>query len=207
MRHASEFPIFDPEDWPRPLVWEDLFRFQGPIEIEVGCGKGRFLLSQATQHPDTCYVGLEYARAYLLATAQRAAKLGLMNVRVARCEADSFCREYVKDASISAFHLLYPDPWPKKRHHKRRLIRHDFLAELRRVLAPGAILNIATDHSGYFEWMLEQFEAWKGTFLMEPRILSSPEDRKGFEGRTNYESKYLHEGRVLYFLEGTRTAF
>ncbi len=199
--------IFDHELLPKPLEWNHLFPRLGRIEVEVGCGKGRFLLERAATHPEACFVGLEFARAYILAMQERAIKRALTNVRLARAEAGQFFRESIPDASIHAFHLLYPDPWPKKRHHKRRLIQHDFLENLRRVLVPQGEINIATDHEDYFEWMLIHFEVWKGTFVMEPRILQTPEDRAGFQGRTNYEIKFLAEGRPLYLLTGRRTGF
>lgn len=200
-------PIFDPRDYDLPLDWVRLFEKEGPVEIEVGCGKGRFLLERAARHPDRLFIGLEYARAYLETIAKRCSKRGLENVRVSKCEAAEFFRECIPPASLDAFHLLYPDPWPKKRHHKRRLIQQEFLAELRRVLKPGAEMNLATDHQGYFEWMVEHFDRWKATFVMAPRALITEKDRYGFEGRTNYEIKYLKEGRAIYLLTGRRTGF
>lgn len=199
--------LFDPQRRAAPISWRHLFGQEGPVEIEVGTGKGRFLLERAQAMPETGFVGIEYARAYLMTVAERAAKRGLTNVRVTRCEASLFFREYVPDASVRAFHLLYPDPWPKKRHHKRRLIQHDFLKDLRRVLAPGAEINIATDHADYFRWMLEHFDAWKGTFVIRARVIRSETDRKGFVGRTNYEIKYLAEGRPIHLITGYRTGF
>ena len=204
---SASGPVFDPKDHDLPLDWKRLFKKEGPVEIEVGCGKGRFLLERAAQYPERCFVGLEYARAYLETIAKRCSRQGLANVRVSKCEAGEFFRERIPAASLDAFHLLYPDPWPKKRHHKRRLIQREFLAELRRVLKPGAELNIGTDHEGYFEWMLEHFREWKGTFVLTPRVLAAPKDRRGFQGRTNYEMKYLKEGRTIYLLTGRRTGF
>lgn len=200
-------PIFEPRNEDLPLDWDRLFGREGPVEIEVGCGKGRFLLERAERHPDRLFVGLEYARAYLETMAKRCSKRGLENVRVSKCEAGEFFRECVPDASLDAFHLLYPDPWPKKRHHKRRLIQHEFLQELRRVLKPAGELNIATDHEDYFVWMVEHFDRWKATFLMTPRAVVTEKDRREFEGRTNYEIKYLKEGRPIYLLTGRRTGF
>ncbi|MCA9435369.1 MAG: hypothetical protein KC978_06260, partial [Candidatus Omnitrophica bacterium] len=81
------------------------------------------------------------------------------------------------------------------------------LAELRRTLVRGAIVNIATDHRGYFDWMCEQFDDWKGTFVLDRQILSTREDLAEIEGRTNYEVKYIREGRPLHFITGYRTGF
>ncbi|MCA9411494.1 MAG: tRNA (guanosine(46)-N7)-methyltransferase TrmB [Candidatus Omnitrophica bacterium] len=189
------------------IDFSQIFQTQGPLEIEVGCGKGRFLVHRAGENPDRNFLGLEYARAYFKTIANRCEIRGLRNVRVVRAEAFDFFRQNVPDHSVSAFHLLYPDPWPKKRHHKRRLIRGEFLAELRRTLVRGAIVNIATDHRGYFDWMCEQFDDWKGTFVLDRQILSTREDLAEIEGRTNYEVKYIREGRPLHFITGYRTGF
>lgn len=206
-RTIPKRPLFVPEDLERPIDWSTLFRTPGEVEIEVGCGKGRFLLGRAESEPHRNFIGIEYARAYILWLDERTATRGLTNLRISRCEAGWFFRECIADASISAFHLLYPDPWPKTRHHKRRLIQDSFLADLRRTLKPGGEINIATDHQDYFEWMLEAFGRWKGTFVMTARVLSSPEELKTHSGRTNYETKYAAEGRSLHFLTGHRTGF
>lgn len=190
-----------------PIDWEDLFGRTGLVELEVGCGKGRFLLEQAENHPERLYVGLEFARAYILTIEKRAVRRGLTNIRLFREEASRFFRDCLPDKSLHAFHLFYPDPWPKTRHHRRRLIQEEFLADLRRVLVPGGQIRIATDHKDYFEWMVNKFSQWKGTFLMEAEIIDSPRKRKGLKGRTNYEIRFLEEGCPLYFLNGRRTGF
>ncbi|MCG3197304.1 MAG: tRNA (guanine-N(7)-)-methyltransferase [bacterium] len=196
--------LFEPDQLSKPLNWTDLFGRSGPVEVEVGCGKGRFLLGRAMEHPEVNFVGLEYARAYLRTLAERAERLRLANVRAAREEAARFFQEFVPESSVSAFHLLYPDPWPKKRHHKRRLIRPDFLVDLRRALVPGALLNLATDHRGYFDWMLEQLAGFGESFEIEPRAIEGPEELATLAGRTNYEIKYAAAGRPLYFITGKR---
>ena len=193
--------------WKEPLDWKRLFGQTGPIEIEVGCGKGRFLLERAGENPSGNFLGLEYAKAYFRMIADRARRHNLTNIRVARAEAFDFFSRFVPDQSVSAFHLLYPDPWPKKRHHKRRLIRDEFLAELRRTLRREAFINIATDHRGYFDWMCEHFEEWKGTFVLEKRVVSDPKELSRLKGRTNYEIKYIEQGRPLHFITGYRTGF
>jgi tRNA (guanine-N7-)-methyltransferase len=198
---------FTPSPRTAPLDWDRLFGREAPVEIEVGCGKGRFLLERSALFPGRNFIGLEYARAYLETIAKRATSRGLDNVRVSKTEAAEFFWVWVPDRSVSAFHLLYPDPWPKKRHHKRRLIQHDFLRELRRVLLPGGEINIATDHSDYYHWMVDHFEKWKGTFVLEYKVLTDPEERAVFQGRTNYEIKYLAEGRPIHLIRGVRTGF
>ncbi len=190
-----------------PLEISRSFDQQGPLEIEVGCGKGRFLLSRASSVPERNFLGLEYAKAYFATIARRACAKNLSNVRVAKAEAYEFFETFLPDQSLSGFHLLYPDPWPKKRHHKRRLIRDDFLWELRRTLRRDAVINIATDHRAYFDWMCEHFNHWKATFVLETKIVSERKDLLKLTGRTNYEIKYIEEGRPLHFITGYRTGF
>jgi tRNA (guanine-N7-)-methyltransferase len=199
--------LFDPEELDRPLNLVELFGSIRPVEIEVGCGKGRFLIESAESNPERGYIGLEYAKAYARTITLRSARQRLTNLRLARTEATWFFEECLGDASLDGFHLLYPDPWPKTRHHKRRLIQHSFLRELRRILKPGAQINIATDHRGYYDWMMEHFAAWKGTFLLDFNVIDSPGELRQFSGRTNYEIKFAEEGRPLHFIKGIRTSF
>lgn len=204
----ADSEILFPKDLPaEPVDWLRLFGKEGPVELEVGCGKGRYLLERAADHPDRLFVGLEFARAYVLTIEKRARQRGLANIRLFREEAARFFHDCLGDRSLHAFHLFYPDPWPKTRHHRRRLIQDEFLADLRRVLVPGGIIQIATDHEGYFEWMARKFNQWKGTFLIEADIIDSPRKRHGLKGRTNYEVRFLEEERPLYFLNGQRTGF
>lgn len=203
-REALELTL--PGGWDQ-LDWKRVFGREGSVEVEVGCGKGRFLLEKAVENPEVNFLGLEYANEYFGVIAKRAKARGLRNVRVVRDEAFDFFRNRIPSQSVSAFHLLYPDPWPKKRHNKRRLIRSEFLHELRRVLAPGARINIATDHPDYFEWMSREFDQWKATFVLDRRVISDPRELGVLKGRTNYEVKYIAEGRPLHFITGHRTGF
>lgn len=107
---------------------------QRPIELEIGSGKGTFLVQHARLHPDVDYLGLEWAKAFWRYAADRARRHGLANVRLLRCDADMYVRHYVPDQTFRQIHVYFPDPWPKKRHHKRRLIQAGFLRELHRVL-------------------------------------------------------------------------
>jgi tRNA (guanine-N7-)-methyltransferase len=108
-----------------------------PIELEIGSGKGTFLVQHAKLYPDVDYLGIEWAKAFWRYAADRARRHGLDNVRLLRCDAAVYVRHYVPDATFRQVHIYFPDPWPKKRHNKRRLIQADFLRELHRVLIPA----------------------------------------------------------------------
>lgn len=179
-----------------------------PVELEIGSGKGTFLIQHAKLHPEVDYLGLEWAKAFWRYAADRARRHGLDNVRLVRCDADMFVRHYVPDATFRQVHIYFPDPWPKKRHHKRRLIQAAFLRELHRVLipaAPGAAgvlgetacLRIATDHADYFQWMQDHAAEVQDLFDREPFV--SPESAgEGELVGTNFERKYRLEGRPFH---------
>lgn len=171
-----------------------------PLELEIGSGKGTFLVQQATQTPDVNYIGIEYAKAYWRHAADRCRRHQLANVRMLYAEAGAFVRNYVPDGCLRQVHVYFPDPWPKARHNKRRLIQEPFLRELHRILqSPAGILRMATDHSEYFAWMLEH--AGKVTDLFEQIPFESPQSAgEGELVGSNFERKYRREGRPFHAL-------
>jgi tRNA (guanine-N7-)-methyltransferase len=188
----------DPDTLPRPINWTDLFGNSHPVELEIGMGKGTFLTEQAKARPDTNFFGIEWAKWFWRYASDRLRRNGCLNARTVRAEALFFVREHVADASVSVVHVYFPDPWPKKRHHKRRLLQEPFLNQALRILVPGGRLQIVTDHHEYFE---EQ---------IEPAVRASPlqiidYNRPGSAGEgefvgTNFERKYRREGRPFYAL-------
>jgi tRNA (guanine-N7-)-methyltransferase len=158
VRHAPRLPlealapyILQLSDPPTLLDWNAVFGNANPLEIEVGSGKGLFLITAAQAHPSINYVGLEIERKYQLYTATRVAKRGLLNVRVAYADARRFLRECLSAQSIQGLHVYFPDPWWKKRHQKRRVFTPEFATECERVLKQGGWLRVATDVGEYFQ--------------------------------------------------------
>jgi len=193
---ADDLPPF--EDGPIDLrTWFDAGRRECPLELEIGSGKGTFLVQQAVQLPGVNYIGLEYAREYWRHAADRCRRRDLANVRLVHAEAAFFVRNYVRPRTFQQVHIYFPDPWPKKRHHKRRLIQADFLRQLHDVVADGGGVRIATDHSDYFVWM-EQHAAQVGD-LWRRLPFESPESAgQGELVGTNFERKYRREGRPFH---------
>lgn len=168
-----------------------------PIELEIGSGKGTFLLQQSQQTPNVNYIGIEYARAFWLYAADRMRRHNAVAVRMVYCEAALFVRCYVAAGLFQQVHVYFPDPWPKARHHKRRLIQVPFLHEAHRILAPGGNLRLATDHADYFQWMNEHAD--KVPELFEKQPFESPVSAgEGELVGTNFERKYRLEGRPFY---------
>jgi tRNA (guanine-N7-)-methyltransferase len=177
------------------------------VELEIGCGKGGFLVRQATEHPERGYLGIEWANQIVRYAADRMVRRGLSNVRLIRTDARNFVVHHLAAASLQAMHVYHPDPWPKKRHHKRRLFQPDFVAAAIRALAPGARWAIQTDHLEYFEWIQRQLAPHVGGELRPVTFESTDSGvRPDATMGTNFEIKYLREGRAMYRLALQRTS-
>jgi tRNA (guanine-N7-)-methyltransferase len=145
--------------WPRwgvPFTGERLdldalFRRRAPRVLDIGFGDGEALLTAAANRPDVDYLGIEVHEpgiGHLLVLLERA---GLDNVRIVAADAVDVVGRMLVDESFAAVNLFFPDPWPKKRHHKRRLVQPAFVAEIARILEPGGVFHVATDWADYAE--------------------------------------------------------
>ncbi len=179
---------------PRPFVWSQLFGNDRPVEIEVGFGKGMFLLDAGRTRSDVNFFGVEIERKYVLFTAARLAKHGIANVRLACTDARWLFKECIAANSVRAIHVYFPDPWWKHRHQKRKLFSAEFGAHCARVLAAGGVLHFASDVREYFEETC--------TMLAEQNLLRRlPGNGRAAadqEFLTNFERKYRQEGRTIY---------
>jgi tRNA (guanine-N(7)-)-methyltransferase len=139
-----------PENLDGKIDFARLFGRPGPIHIEIGSGKGTFLVSQAKAQPDDNFLGIEWAGRYYRYAVDRIGRWDMANVRIIRTDAAVFLAESVPDDSVDYFHIYFPDPWHKKRHNKRRLICPANLENFIRCLKTGGQLRLATDHADYF---------------------------------------------------------
>lgn len=184
------------ETLPRPLDFAALFGNTHPVELEIGMGKGTFLTDQAKVRPETNFFGIEWARWFWRYASDRLRRNHCLNARTVRSEAGFFLREYVTDQSISVLHIYFPDPWPKARHHKRRLIQESFMPTVQRILVPGGRLQVVTDHANYFEQIQQVVSACTWLIPLEYNRPDSAAD--GEYVGTNFERKYRREGRPFY---------
>jgi tRNA (guanine-N7-)-methyltransferase len=185
----------------RALDLPAIFGNERPVELEIGIGKGRFIVLAAAAYPEVNFLGVEYAKRYLAQGVERAGKRGFTNVRLAHAEAAAFVRERLADGALDAVHLYFPDPWPKKRHHKRRFVQPGNLDQLARVMKPGALFRAVTDHPGYAQWIAQHL-ARHGAFAdagVEQALWNLPGmgDHTA-AGVTNFEIKYRREGRPIH---------
>lgn len=178
--------------------WQTVFGNDRPVEVEVGCGKGLFLLTNALARPEVNFLGIEIVRKYQLFTATRIAKRGLPNVRICCADARSFLRDHVPAGSLQAVHVYFPDPWWKKRHHKRRVFTADFVATVVRALRPNGQLSVATDVEAYFRVMSELIASRPD---LQPFAPPEPGDR---DYMTNFERKARLVGKPVYRLVAER---
>jgi tRNA (guanine-N7-)-methyltransferase len=153
-KHLLEF-----EQLPRPWSSAAIFGRLGPLEIEVGSGKGLFLRNAARACPDVDFLGIEIAHKYACFAAAGLAKAGLPNGRVVSGDALRIFAELIPDSALAAVHVYFPDPWWKKRHRKRRVMNETFIAHVERTLLPGGKLHFWTDVEEYFQATLELLAA------------------------------------------------
>ncbi|AOU99086.1 tRNA (guanosine(46)-N7)-methyltransferase TrmB [Acidihalobacter yilgarnensis] len=149
--------LLDAED--PPLSLPDLFGRTAPVTLEIGFGDGESLADQATRHPERDYIGIEVHRPGIGHLLQLVERDGLTNVRLFCADAVEVLERRIPDAALATVQIFFPDPWHKKRHHKRRLVQPAFVARLARKLAVGGHLHLATDWAEYAEHMLEVMES------------------------------------------------
>ena len=200
MQPVSSFIVepvgIETDTLPRPLNFAELFGNAHPVELEIGSGKGTFLLDQALSRTDVNFIGLEWANWYYRYTADRIRRSGCRNVRCARADATFFLKEFVPSDSLSVLHIYFPDPWPKVRQQKRRSVQPKFMPDVIRVLKPGGQIRVVTDHQGYWEEDIQPTITGSGL-----KVITY--DRPGTAGEgetvgTNFERKYRREGRPFY---------
>ena len=180
------------------LDFEKLFGNTNPVVLEIGSGKGRFLIGTAMERPDLNVIGIEKSLHYHRVIRDRVLKRGLRNVRLINHDAFLVLQRMVPDASLDEIHIYFPDPWPRKKEQKRRIIRPEVLEEMRRVLVDDGSGIYVTDHRDYFEVAAPLIEQY---FRAERRV-PGPDDPP----RTNYEAKYRAEGREIYEVRFWRKA-
>lgn len=191
------------DHWPRfgldpagVLDWAAIFGRQAPVWLEIGFGNGEALRHMAALHPELDFVGIEVHRPGVGRLLNGLAEDGLTNVRVIRADAAEVLRDHVAAASLARMLVFFPDPWPKKRHHKRRLIQPGFVAELARVLAPEGRLHLATDWADYAEHMQAVLDA-APTF---DNTVAGWAERPSYRPQTRFELRGQNKGHEVHDL-------
>lgn len=187
--------IFRPASYVEPLNWAALFPREQPVEVELGSGDGSFLIQYALSRPEINLLGVERLLGRLRKINRKGLRARLSNLRLLRLEAGYVVQYLLPPSSVQALHVYFPDPWPKRRHHRRRLINERFPEMADRVLAPGGKVFLRTDNQDYFEQMLR-------VFALHPAFQTIPNPASLNGLITDFEKDFLAQNipvqRVAY---------
>lgn len=196
--HADLLPVYGVPFSPEPLDLARVFGRTAPKFLEIGFGMGETTAAIAQQHPENDYLGVEVHTPGVGSLLARIAALHLENIRIIQHDAVEVLQQMIAPAVLDGVHVFFPDPWPKKRHHKRRLIQPAFLAQLVSRMKPGAVLHACTDWEDYARRMLEVFSAERAL----ENTAAAYADRTDARPQTKFERRGLglgHRVRDLVF--------
>ncbi len=176
--------IIRPASWMDPMPLASLFSLQQPIQADIGCGKGAFLLASAKANPGINYLGIDRMLRRIRKVNRKAVREGLANIRLLRAEASYAIRYLVPANTLSAAYIFFPDPWPKRRHHKHRLFTPQFLDTLHATLRSAAPVHVSTDNMQYAEAIQRLLKA-------DPRFEEIPVPAEVDAMKTDFEKEYL----------------
>jgi tRNA (guanine-N7-)-methyltransferase len=181
---TPSFRIF-PADWLSPMPLDAIFAEAGfpadsPLEVDVGCGKGRFLLARAAAHPGTRFLGVDRMLRRIRKVDNKARSRRLRNIRLLRMDAYYAVAYLLPPDAVSVYYIFFPDPWPKKRHHDHRLFNARFTDALHRTLRAGGTMHFSTDHLPYFDEVKAVLTADRRFEVIAP-FEPAEEERTDFE--------------------------
>lgn len=197
-----ETAIHTPGDYLRPTPFAAIFGNDHPVHVDVGAGKGRFLLARAARFPEVNFLGIERQLARIRKMNRKILRRKLSNTRLLRLDATYACLYLLPPESASTVYVLFPDPWPKKRHAGHRIMSPDFVQAIWGALKHDGVLHFATDHMPYFCDVLEQMEGMDGWLRTTP-LKPGPDEQTDFErlfmnqkpiGRMSWKRKILSAG-------------
>ncbi|MGZ0086771.1 tRNA (guanosine(46)-N7)-methyltransferase TrmB [Caldibacillus thermoamylovorans] len=181
--------------------WRELFGNDGPIHVEIGTGKGKFLTEMARLHPDMNFIGIELSPSVLVSALDKLIESGLSNVKLLNANAKDLTA-FFAEGEVARIYLNFSDPWPKKRHEKRRLTHRGFLSLYERVLAEDGDIHLKTDNQSFFEYSLVSLSQY-GFVLAAVQLDLHRSDVVG-NVMTEYEEKFSLKGNRIYRCEAVR---
>ena len=181
-----------PADYFAPLDLAKVFPRSAPLEVDIGCGDGAFFVALAERFPERNFLGLEKLAGRVRRACKKASRLALPNIRVLRIESAYAIQYLLPVASVDVVHLLFPDPWPKKKHRRRRIVSADFLTLVHGLLVPNGRFRVATDQKDYFAAMRQ---------LISPTAFVEITPATETFPVSTFERHFLAEGAPIYRLE------
>jgi tRNA (guanine-N7-)-methyltransferase len=183
---------FVPVNCFAPLDFEEIFRRRAPVEVDLGCGDGSFLAAIAAGNPSKDFLGIERLLGRVRATCRRIEDAGLTNARVLRFEISYAVEQLLPENSVTVFHLMFPDPWPKRRHATRRLVNENFLVSLHRVLVPNGTVRLATDETQYFRQIAR--------LVSKSPLFATVAEAVPANAMSKFEKQFIQEGAEIHRL-------
>jgi len=177
-------------------LWRFIFGNDNPVEIEIGPGTGTFVLANAAVRPQTNFLALENSRSRTLHLQQLAAERALPNLRILLADAACVVGRLIPPESVAAYHVYFPDPWWKRRHHRRRLFGSGFVLALARTLAPGGFLHVATDVEDAFARIVQSLQE-SGCFRRDPSRRPPRNTQTSFERKALLRGVSVREATFL----------
>jgi tRNA (guanine-N7-)-methyltransferase len=181
-----------------PLDFEEVFHRSAPVEVDLGCGDGSFLAAVAGQNPERNFLGVERLLGRVRTACGRIERAGLTNARVLRFEISYVVDHLLPANSVEAFHLMFPDPWPKRRHAPRRLVTENFLASLHRALIPNGTIQIATDEPDYFRQITR--------LVSQSSLFEVTTDAVSVSAMSQFEKRFTQEELKIHRLSLRKTS-
>ncbi len=193
---ANEFVVHEPKEMKGK--WKEFFQNDNPIHIEIGMGKGQFLLKMAELNPDINYIGIEMYDSVLVRAIEKRekAEIEISNLFYIRMNAETITEVFERD-EVDRIYLNFSDPWPKDRHSKRRLTSRQFLDRYAQFLKPEGVIMFKTDNRGLFDFSLEEVKETKWEFVNYTFDLHHSEYNEG-NVMTEYEQKFSSMGQPIY---------
>ena len=196
--HIESTSYLRTEELPKPVDWSTIFGNDNPLALEIGCGIGDFIVKTAADHPDLNFIAIDFYNKGCWKTCRRIDRAGLKNVRVLRVEARRFIADLITKESLAAVYINCPDPWPKKKHRKRRLVNRQFIEFLRDYMAPDAEFYFSTDFDDYGTGVAEMLAGLEGFInRLAPDLYRHELEEYHL---SKYMNKFMAEGKRIYFI-------
>lgn len=195
---VANSPYCEMEPERRRGSWREFFEHPSPLHLEIGCGKGGFLVRKAQLHPEISYLGLEKYTSVLVRAVQKQAQLELPNLRFVRTEAEILPMVFAP-GEVERIYLNFSDPWPKERHANKRLTSAAFLRRYEEILIPGGRVEFKTDNESLFDFSLEQLETagWEAEIISWN--LHADEELMRENCLTEYEERFSAMGKPIFY--------
>lgn len=196
-------PVLDITEYYLPLSLSQVFGNRAEAALEIGFGDGDFLIETAGRKADWNFVGIEIKGKRFRKAVSRAEKKKIKNIKFLVMDARIAIEEVFSPNTFSEVYINFPDPWPKERHKKHRIINTDFLQKLSRIMKAEGVLEIASDHKEYISYILDVLDKTATFKCVFPptRYVISPTDRP----QTKYETEFREKGKEIYYLRFVRT--